>query len=382
MPESDPFRPPNYVDPATNDATTVTQSNNKGNESNTTSPKKTIIAKRFPLNVDSSGAPYLLIKIFEIASQQTIEENINSIKDSNSNTIRQGIRGAGNVAEGAATIGGALIGTPDVSGFLSNVGVSAETQKQWGESAEEARKGLINLALRRNISELQSAIALLMPDGLAANYEHTYDEFSMTSVLGGAGLLAQALQSETGGISTKNSAIIEGLSKTIVGKLPLVQSSEQLTNTLIYGATGRTINPQLELLYTSPRLRTFTFDFLFVPRSEKEAKELNEILYLLRFYAAPTIPEGTTGRFMIPPAQFELEFYHKNAFNNYLFKTKKCVLESLSYDYAPNGYASFRDGFPVQTRLQMMFKETVIMDRNAISAEKNDSSAIESKFIN
>jgi hypothetical protein len=37
-------------------------------------------------------------------------------------------------------------------------------------------------------------------------------------------------------------------------------------------------------------------------------------------------------------------------------------------DYGPNGWATFNDGSPVQIKLTLQFKETVIVDKNKIKA--------------
>jgi hypothetical protein len=86
----------------------------------------------------------------------------------------------------------------------------------------------------------------------------------------------------------------------------------------------------------------------------------------LKRFSAPEIPAGSTGRYFIPPARFEIEFYHHNNPNENLFKTKQCVLENISLDYAPNGYASHYDGMPVETRMSLIFRETTIIDKKAV----------------
>jgi hypothetical protein len=39
------------------------------------------------------------------------------------------------------------------------------------------------------------------------------------------------------------------------------------------------------------------------------------------------------------------------------------VLESVALDYAPNGYATHYDGAPIETRMQLIFKETTMISR-------------------
>ena len=104
-----------------------------------------------------------------------------------------------------------------------------------------------------------------------------------------------------------------------------------------------------------------------IPRNARESEAIAAIIKNLKFFASPTIPDNSTGRYFIPPAQFEIEFYDgKNNLNDFLFKTKKCVLSGINVDYSPNGFATFRNGAPVETRLQLTFQETVIIDRAAV----------------
>jgi hypothetical protein len=42
------------------------------------------------------------------------------------------------------------------------------------------------------------------------------------------------------------------------------------------------------------------------------------------------------------------------------------VLTGINVDYTPNGYATFTDGAPVETRLQLQFTETAIIDQKAV----------------
>jgi hypothetical protein len=53
--------------------------------------------------------------------------------------------------------------------------------------------------------------------------------------------------------------------------------------------------------------------------------------------------------------------------NDRLYKVGDCVLEDISVDYAPNGWAAYSGGAPVQTRLTLSFKEMDILDRTRMN---------------
>lgn len=199
-----------------------------------------------------------------------------------------------------------------------------------------------------------------MPDGLNANYDQEYDAISITQTLGLIGTLAQAVSDKGGDIDPYVMEAASAAASKFLG--------DDFQKVGLFATTGRTVNPQLELMYTSPNLRTFTFDFRLIPRNAVESNLIKIIIDKLKYYSAPRIPNNTSGRYFIPPAQFEIEFYNSpNNSNPFLFKTKKCALKSISVDYSPNGFATFANGAPVETRLQLQFQETTILDRNAIA---------------
>jgi hypothetical protein len=318
---------------------------------------------KFPLNLEENNIPYMLFKVFETqttgATAATNESE--AALYSGFNTISDVGAASGKVLNDTTFgLGGAVVDT--ATNLTNSLGETILGEK---DIVGRAKQSFKNFSLSRNTDQLALAIALFMPDGVTAQYEQQYDEISLTAVLGGAGMFAQALSTKNGAVGGIDPFIMEAASKA-AGLIPGLQSSQELTNLLVFGTTGKSINPQLEMLYNSPRLRTFTFDFRLVPRNAAEAEQINTIIFLLKRFSAPEIPAGSTGRYFIPPARFELEFYHHNEPNKNLFKTKQCVLENISLDYAPNGYASHYDGMPVETRMSLIFRETTIIDKKAV----------------
>ena len=54
-------------------------------------------------------------------------------------------------------------------------------------------------------------------------------------------------------------------------------------------ATGTVVNPNLELLFSGPRLRTFQFNFTLTPRSEEEATMVRKIIKFFKRTSAPSL---------------------------------------------------------------------------------------------
>ena len=56
---------------------------------------------------------------------------------------------------------------------------------------------------------------------------------------------------------------------------------------LLVRSNGAIINPNMELLFTSPNLRTFAFAFKFTPRFREEGEEVKQIIRTFKKYSSP-----------------------------------------------------------------------------------------------
>ena len=351
----------------------------------------------FPLDIESKPIPHVLIKIYETQTGSGIDP-----VDETSQSFRTGSEAAAtfvaeNATGAAAAVGGAygafygglfgalqggrnaifrFAGAGAAAGAVTGAAAAelgpdaaAAVTDRIGEligvqnTTDRAKNLIRGFALKRNTVKCDTFLALLMPETLAISQQNDYGEISFTQASGGLGQLAQAVGSLKGGTGTADPFIAEA-----AGRLAENFISEDFAKIGFFAATGLSINPQLELIYNAPQLREFTLDFRFVPRNKPEALAIKTIINAIRYYGAPRITAGTGGRYLIPPAQFELEFYHTfEVANQFLFKTKKCVLEDISIDYTGGGsFATFEDGSPVETRMSVRFKETQIIDRVAI----------------
>jgi hypothetical protein len=125
---------------------------------------------------------------------------------------------------------------------------------------------------------------------------------------------------------------------------------------------------------------------MFYPRSQKEGKEVQDIIDRLRFHQAPEVAQGGTGGFfMVPPSEFDISFYYNGQVNPNIPKISTCVLEQLSVDYAPNGFSAYEvpgqaatmggTGMPVATRLSLQFKETEIVTKTLLNSQAGYSTS-------
>jgi len=126
---------------------------------------------------------------------------------------------------------------------------------------------------------------------------------------------------------------------------------------LLTRTTGAIANPNMELLFNGPELRTFSFQFLLAPRSQEEAKT---IIQILRFFKQGMAPIRTKSRlFLKSPHTFQLSYRNSKCQDHkYLNKFKECALANFGVNYTPNGnYSTYEDGVMTAYQMTMTYRE-------------------------
>ena len=127
---------------------------------------------------------------------------------------------------------------------------------------------------------------------------------------------------------------------------------------LLSRATGAIVNPNLELLFNGPTLRSFNFTFRLSPRESGEAEDVKKIIYF--FKAAMSVRKANSGVFLKAPYIFSVQYFSGNSPHNSLNKIKDCALLGCDVDYAPDGsYMTFNDANKTMTsyKLTLRFSE-------------------------
>ena len=126
---------------------------------------------------------------------------------------------------------------------------------------------------------------------------------------------------------------------------------------------GQIFNPNLELLFDAPTLRSFTFSFKMTPRSRQEAKQCKLIIRSFKQNMAPKAnleggQAGGTGIFLKTPNIFELSYKRGGRDHPFLHKFKQCFLTNFSVNYTAEGtHTTYDDSTPVSMTMDMTFKE-------------------------
>lgn len=219
-----------------------------------------------------------------------------------------------------------------------------------------------------------NSIILPIPGNISDTNAVTYGEDNLNSLAAMAvGAVASGVQdaSITGGISNILNTVVGtaiGLGEDSGMKNPSalffgsmaanVFGANTSFESLLSRATGQIINPNLELLFTGVALRSFTFDFNFVPRSKEEGERVKEIIRVFKIAMSAKRTAAGNGLFIQAPNVFRLTYKTGNKNHPFLNRFKIMALENMAVNYTASGqYATYDNGTPVHMQMQLAFKE-------------------------
>jgi len=181
---------------------------------------------------------------------------------------------------------------------------------------------------------------------------------ALTTIQKGFGEGAKVI-GETASAAMQTSDTSQGLAAAIAAQ------AAGGTATKILGRTqGAVFNENLELLFSGPELRSFSFTFKMSARSKPEADEIVKIIRAFKQSMSAQTTSSTI--FLKAPNTYKIEYLRRQKngkegteiVHTRLGKIKECALLSLTTNYAPEGqYAVYNDGTPISYEIQMQFKE-------------------------
>ena len=135
--------------------------------------------------------------------------------------------------------------------------------------------------------------------------------------------------------------------------------------------TGKILNPNLELLFSGPGLRSFNYNYQFTPREDREAKEIRSII---KFFKKQMAPKRKGKLFLESPNVFKLKYIFKNGQQHpFLNKIKICALTSFNVQYTPDGsYMTYDDGSMTSYTCSLSFQELNPIYAEDIEMSSND----------
>lgn len=180
----------------------------------------------------------------------------------------------------------------------------------------------------------------------------------------GAGSVMDAITGNAGASEYASLSAIRGMSmvKSLGG------TGGEIATEAVKLTMGVTINPNTRAMFKAVGLRSFQLQFKFIPLSEKEAKQTEEIIKRFREHAYPeSIDVGGVSQGYKYPHMFDIEMY---AYGKPVgTKIKPCVLESISTTYNPSGMTYYKGedrSYPAEYTLSLSFREDVTLNAQDI----------------
>jgi len=126
---------------------------------------------------------------------------------------------------------------------------------------------------------------------------------------------------------------------------------------LLSRTTGAILNPNLEMLFGGPQLRSFAFAFTLSPRDADEADQVRKILRF--FKQGMSVKTSSSNVFLKAPNIFDIQYQTFNTQGQEIVHPsiniiKTCALTSCNVRYTPNGtYMTYDDPYRTMAAYQL-----------------------------
>ena len=111
--------------------------------------------------------------------------------------------------------------------------------------------------------------------------------------------------------------------------------------------TGKVVTPRMELMFKGVGRRSFSYTFMFIPKSADEARAVENIIYTFKENMHPEYANASTRKEMRIPNRFEIAYMYQNKANNFLNRISHCFLTGLQVQYGADRFTAYE---PTQSR--------------------------------
>ncbi len=132
-------------------------------------------------------------------------------------------------------------------------------------------------------------------------------------------------------------------------------------SSVIKQAAGKTVNPMKFQLFKGVNHRTYSYDFMLRPKSEKEAQTIREMVYAFRVSSLPGV-SGKNDRVYTFPNEWAIRFH--GPFKDFIDYPLISVCTGVDVDYTGGqAFQALTDGAPAAISLKLSFTETATLNR-------------------
>ena len=122
-------------------------------------------------------------------------------------------------------------------------------------------------------------------------------------------------------------------------------------------STGKIINPNMELLFKGPQMRTFQLAWKMSPRDYEESEMIKKIIRM--FKQSMAVKRSESQIFLKSPNTYKLRYLTaRKQEHSFLPKIKECALVGCSINYTPDGnYQVYENSSMVAYQMTLSFNE-------------------------
>ena len=228
--------------------------------------------------------------------------------------------------------------------------------------------------------ETVATIQLYMPPNVSVNYGVKYgeQEIGNLALIGKEAFEGFKMSAGKGMEDRFRAAAVQAKGSAREALLAMANAS---LDTVFSGAralsqlsTGSVVTPRMELMFEGIDRRNFSYSFVFIPKSEKEAKVVEEIVYQFKENMMPEYSNADTRREMDIPNTFEIDYMYKESRNSFLNKIHTCFLKSIQVQYGGDRYTAYEPSkskfgtgpSPQKTTITLEFSELELITKDHI----------------
>jgi len=244
-----------------------------------------------------------------------------------------------------------------------------------------------SLALKNHSTTLlKTAISLYMPPSVSVSYGMNYadKEVGVTAETG-SNAINTILNNKDIASTVSQLGKDAGKAAWQGAKIAGIAAIDMIApgaSTVIALQRGAIITPRMEIMLEGVSRRSFSYTFIFIPKSAQEAKIVEDIIYAFKFHMHPEYFDSQlfgasvgVGREMTIPSTFDIAYMYQNGPNNFLNKISTCFLKTMDVQYGAERFTAyeptegnFGSGPPPQrTQITLNFSEMEIITKERIA---------------
>jgi hypothetical protein len=235
-----------------------------------------------------------------------------------------------------------------------------------------------------NPSKKVKPIILYMPEDIQSQFGAGWNGAGFGAAAAGMLGTVGSMQSQKNGMAqlqafggTASGIVKTAAFSTLISGINTAAGANISLNQGLGTISGTIINPNVELAYEAPKLRTFTLRFKMTPRSGPDSTNIQKICNSFKKAMLPSFGGQSlfgsiqnAANLLTIPDLCQVSFMKGGSIHPYLPRYKLCGITDVNINYAAAGaYASFGDGAPVATELTVSFLESKLIFEEEVTIE-------------